>query len=77
MNGRRGSLTACPACGKCLVCHPHSHYRRRAAGAGLVLLALAVLGALMACSNPQSMGHAHCILCGDCLVCDPYPAHSR
>lgn len=31
----------------------------------------------MACSNPESMGHAHCILCGECLVCDPHPAHTR
>lgn len=30
----------------------------------------------MACSNPQSMGHAHCIFCGDCLVCDPHPPHT-
>ena len=29
------------------------------------------------CSNPQSMGHAHCTLCGDCLVCDPHPPHTR
>jgi hypothetical protein len=31
----------------------------------------------MACSNPQSMGHAHCTLCGKCLVCDPHPAHTK
>jgi hypothetical protein len=30
----------------------------------------------MACSNPQSMGHAHCTLCGNCLVCDPHPPHT-
>lgn len=31
----------------------------------------------MACSNPQSMDHPHCILCGDCMVCDPHPAHTQ
>ena len=26
----------------------------------------------MACSNPQSMDHAHCTLCGRCLACEPH-----
>jgi hypothetical protein len=30
----------------------------------------------MACSNPQSMSHPHCVLCGKCLTCDPHPAHT-
>ena len=44
---------------------------------GRLLLALAVLGAVMACSNPQSMGHPHCIFCDKCLACDPHPAHTQ
>lgn len=31
----------------------------------------------MACSNPQSMDHAHCTLCGRCLTCEPHPAHTK
>jgi hypothetical protein len=33
----------------------------------------------MACSNPQSMGHAHCTLCGPrpVLVCEPHPPHTK
>lgn len=50
--------------------------REAEAVTGRLLLALAVLGALMACSNPQSMGHPHCIFCDKCLVCDPHPAHT-
>jgi hypothetical protein len=30
----------------------------------------------MACSNPQSMDHPHCMFCRKCLVCDPHPPHT-
>lgn len=31
----------------------------------------------MACSNPESMGHAHCTFCGKCLVCEPHKPHTK
>ena len=30
----------------------------------------------MACSDPKSMSHPHCIFCGKCLTCDPHVAEA-